>query len=191
MVQNKCLPNRFLLWKFIKDQFPSVNVDVEKTLRLPIGWFVDNDGVTHQTPYLQTMLAKLNEVYNTTFLEQHCRVVGFRFTVFWEDDESKAVKEDKTEEGKVAVQERKEDEEKVELQQEDQEVVSSDIVGSKDTLESEDTPEFDMEEVYKIKALANEKKQKIELEKYGRKFGVELSRRKTFDNMLVDLKAAL
>jgi len=106
-----------------------------------------------------------------------------------------------------AVQERKEDKkEKVELQQEEQEEVTSkekeveskESVVSEDTLVSEDSvepeadkPEFDMEEVYKIKALADDKKQKIELEKYGRKFGVELSRRKSFDNMLADLKAAL
>lgn len=191
MVQSKCLPNRFLLWKFIKEQFPSVTVDIENTLRLPIGWFVDNEGVTHRTPYLQTMLSKLNEDYNTSFLIQHCRATGVRFTVFWEDDESKVVKEAKSEEGKDAVQERKEDEEKVELQQEEQKEVTEDSEVVSEVVEDSDKPEFDMEEVYKIKALADDKKQKLELEKYGRKFGVELSRRKSFDNMLADLKAAL
>jgi len=181
-MQHKTLPNRVFLWTWIKEQFPTVQVDVENTLRLPIGWFITQDGETYRTPYLQTMLEKLNSLYGTPFSTKHSRAVGYRYTIFWGDEEQGK------QEKESAVQ--KQEEKETELRQEQKEEESLISLEAEDAVE-EEAVEIDMDRVHAARAKADEKQQKVDLENYGRELGVELSRRKSFDNMLKDLREAV
>jgi hypothetical protein len=142
--------------------------DVEKSLGMPYFCYVTTDGKQYTHKIMSHFIKSLNDVCGTKFVVSRSVTRRNSFIVFYETEEKISTPE-------VVV----EPEVTVEVKTEPENTSEDDSKGA---------PVVDLDKAMALYNPDDKKASKLALEAYGREFGVELNRAKTFDNMIKALK---
>lgn len=190
-LNSKYFINRYQLWVFLQ---PYCNgIDFNGTLRQRLGCIKmeDSDEVvfTHGS---SDFFGKLNDKFNLKIDTKLSHFHKDRSTIFWEGDSIKKTSEEIVQDvvvntpeivHKQVVEQEEEVSESDSTPKEEETVVDVSEYVSKGSVKSVDW-EW-------VESLENNKEDKLALDEYAQEFNVELSRRKTLENMIIDFKEAL
>lgn len=178
--------NRFQFWKYLEPKCNGLNLN--STLRLPLGYVELEDGTSFSNSSVRELVECINREFKLCYDPVTSCRVGNGVTLFWEDGKEQKDIQDIIADVIVEEPEQVVEQEEGVFEGDSASDKEEAIVATPETVSEEDTKEVDWGW---IETLENTKEDKLALDEYAKDFNIELSRRKTLENMIIDFKEAL
>lgn len=168
-MENKLFVSKFKLWEHFNQEVEGL--DFNTTLRLPMFWFILDDGTEYRNGSVKEFAQSMNRVFSTNINEEFSYRYGSKCVLFFDEESKEEITEaDGT---MISLDEPVDENEEVTVSEAEEEPSITE-------------PDWDW-----VESLSSTKEDKLALDQYAEdNFDIKLKRNATLENMIKAFKEA-